>query len=578
MVIEDLWYKNAIFYSLDLETFMDSNGDGVGDFEGLTSRLDYLAALGVDVLWLAPFQPTPNRDNGYDISDYYGVDPRHGSAGDFVEFVHQAKKRGFRVLMDLVVNHTSVDHRWFQEARRDPDSIYRDWYVWSEKRPPDWDTGMVFPGVQKTTWTWEAKVGAYYFHRFYDHQADLDFDNPAVRREVQRIAGYWLELGVDGFRLDAVPFLIEHPGRSGKRGPSSLRFEYLEELRTFTQWRLGESVLLGEANVKPRDSARYFRDGHGLHMMFNFWVNQHLFYALASGDARPLGKALEATRELPPTAQWAQFLRNHDELDLGRLKEPQRQRVFERFGPEPEMQLYHRGIRRRLAPMLGNREQSELAYSMLFALPGTPVIRYGDEIGMGEDLSLEERDAVRTPMQWSSEPGAGFSTASKLVHPLISEGPHSYHHVNVEAQKRDPGSLLRWMSRLIRLRKETPEIGWGSWRLVDSGSAAVLAIAYEWRDTAVLTLHNFSDHPREVTLAWPRNNGTERLLDLMGNDHVDRGARGSFAVPLRAHGYRWFRPSGPDPSLQRSEQAQARKRHGKSGKQQRRKPRKQRSG
>jgi maltose alpha-D-glucosyltransferase / alpha-amylase len=545
-MIDDLWYKNAIVYSLDLETFMDSNGDGVGDFEGLVRRLDYLEALGVDVLWLAPFQCTPNRDNGYDISDYYGVDPRHGSAGDFVELMHQAKKRGFRVIIDLVVNHTSDQHRWFQEARQDPQSPYRDWYVWSPKRPPDWDTGMVFPGVQKATWTRDEKAGAYYFHRFYEHQPDLNFDNPAVRREVRRIAGFWLELGVDGFRLDAVPFLIEHPRSDGKHG--RLRFEYLEELRAFTQWRAGNSVLLGEANVLPRQSARYFAAGRGLHLMFNFWVNQHLFFALASGAVAPLAKALEMTRELPPTAQWAHFLRNHDELDLGRLKEPQRQLVLDRFGPDPDMQLYGRGIRRRLAPMLGNRAHLELAYSLLFALPGTPVLRYGDEVGMGEDLSLDERDAVRTPMQWSAEPGAGFSTATKLVHPLVDEGPFGYRHVNVEDQKRDPDSLLRWTGRMIRLRKETPEIGWGSWRTLDSGSPHVLALAYEWRGNTVLTVHNFADSPREVRLRW-RGDADSRLLDLIGYEHAPRRG-GRYVVTLQAHGYRWFRPAGRDPLLQ----------------------------
>ena len=548
-MIEDLWYKNAVVYSLDLETFMDGDGDGVGDFEGLMRRLDYLEALGVDVLWLAPFQRTPNKDNGYDISDYYAVDGRHGSLGDFVEFMHQAKKRGFRVLIDLVINHTSDQHPWFQEARRDPTSRYREWYVWSAKRPPDWDTGMVFPGVQKATWTRDEKVGAYYFHRFYDHQPDLNFDNPEVRREAQRIAGFWLEIGVDGFRIDAVPFLIEHPRTDGKAARPRLRFDYLEELRTFTQWRLGDSVLLGEANVLPRESARYFADGRGLHMMFNFWVNQHLFLTLASGDCEPLAKALEATRELPPTAQWAHFLRNHDELDLGRLKEEERQAVFARFGPAPEMQLYDRGIRRRLAPMLGSRSLMELAYSLLFALPGTPVMRYGDEVGMGEDLGLPERDAVRTPMQWSPEPGAGFSAAGKLVHPVVTEGPFGHQHVNVEAQKRDPGSLLRWMGRMIRLRKETPEIGWGDWSRLDTGTPHVLALAYRWRDNAVLTLHNFDDRPHEVRLAW-RGVDSDRLLDLLGYEHVER-RRGRFAIQVEAHGYRWFRPAGLHPTLRR---------------------------
>ena len=389
MLLPDLWYRNAVVYSLDLETFQDSDGDGCGDFEGLSRRLDYLESLGVNTVWLGPFQPTPNRDNGYDIADYYGVDPRHGTLGDFVEFLHEAKSRGIRVVMDLVVNHTSDRHPWFRDARRSTSAPYHDWYVWSKKRPPNWKSGMVFPGVQERTWTRAPEVRKYYFHRFYDFQPDLNMENPEVREEVRRIMGFWLALGVAGFRLDAVPFILEKPSADG--GAQPLRFEYLEEMRRFIQWRVGDAVLLGEANVLPEEARRYFSERGGLHMMFNFWVNQHAFYALASGDAKPLTQALRATRTLPPTAQWAQFLRNHDELDLGRLTEEQRQAVFERFGPEPRMQLYDRGIRRRLAPMLGDRRRLELAYSLMFSLPGTPVVYYGEEIGMGDNLALAER-------------------------------------------------------------------------------------------------------------------------------------------------------------------------------------------
>jgi maltose alpha-D-glucosyltransferase / alpha-amylase len=377
-MIEDLWYKNTVIYSLDLETFMDANGDGVGDFEGLTRRLGYLQALGISTIWLSPFQPTPNRDNGYDISDFYGVDPRHGSSGDFVEFMQHAKKRGIEVIMDLVVNHSSDEHRWFQESRTDKHSQYRDWYVWSKKRPANWKTGMVFPGVQKSTWTYDKEARAYYFRRFYEFQPGLNTHNPAVRTEIRRIMGYWLELGVAGFRVDAVPFIIETPYPGGKK--TELNFEYLVEMREFLQWRRGDGILLGEANVLPDETLNYFgKGGERIQMMFNFFVNQHLFYALATADIAPLIGALRATKKLPPGAQWAQFLRNHDELDLGRLTQEQRAKVFERFGPQPEMQLYDRGIRRRLAPMLGNQPQLELAYSVMFSLPGTPVIRYGDE-------------------------------------------------------------------------------------------------------------------------------------------------------------------------------------------------------
>jgi maltose alpha-D-glucosyltransferase / alpha-amylase len=538
-MIEELWYKNTIIYSLDLETFQDSDGDGVGDFDGLMRRLDYLDALDVDTIWLAPFQPTPNRDNGYDISDYYGVDPRHGTAGAFVEFMHEARARGLRVIMDLVVNHTSDRHPWFQEARRDKASPYREWYVWAKKRPADWNQGMVFPGVQKSTWTYDKEARAYYFHRFYEHQPDLNTENPEVRAEIRRIMGYWLQLGVAGFRVDAAPFIIETPGQGGKH--HALRFEYLREMRQFLQWRRGDAVLLGEANVLPKDALPYFgRDGGGIQMMFNFWVNQHLFYALASADVRPLAAALRATKRIPPLAQWAQFLRNHDELDLGRLTAEQRETVFARFGPEASMQLYDRGIRRRLAPMLGGRRQLELAYSLLFSLPGTPVLRYGDEIAMGDDLSLNERDAVRTPMQWTAGPQAGFSEGEQPVHPVVSEGVYDYRRVNVAAQRRDPASFLNWTGAMIRLRKQCPEIGNGDWELLGTGTACVLAMRYDWRGNSLVVVHNFDDRPHEVKIKVGAEGGG-RLVNLISSEECLADSTGAHRLALEAHGYAWFR-------------------------------------
>jgi maltose alpha-D-glucosyltransferase / alpha-amylase len=551
-MIQDLWYRNAIVYSLDLESFMDSDGDGVGDFKGLIRRLDYLESLGVDTLWLAPFQQTPNKDNGYDVSDYYSVDPRHGSGGDFVEFMHQARGRGMKVIIDLVLNHTSDQHEWFRQARSSPDSPFRDWYVWSKERPSDWNQGMVFPGVQRATWTYDRKAGAYYFHRFYKHQPDLNMDNPLVRAEARRVMGFWLQLGVAGFRVDAVPFQIEStvPGK----GEGELKFDYLSEMRSFLQWRVGDAILLGEANVLPKETRKYFEgDGTGgIHMMFNFWVNQHLFYALASADARPLRSALEATRGIPELAQWAQFLRNHDELDLGRLTEEQRARALEAFGPEETMQLYGRGIRRRLAPMLGDRSHLELAYSLLYSLPGTPVMRYGDEIGMGEDLSLNERDAVRTPMQWSAEKNGGFSRAEKTYLPVVSEGVWSYERVNVEAQRRDPGSLLTWTGRMIRLRKECPEIGWGSYEVLDPRCDEVLVMRYDWRGNSLLIVHNFDHQPREavIDVGMP---GCERLSDLLHDEEVPISRSGRVNLSLDAFGYRWFRVGPLNYALHREE-------------------------
>ena len=539
-MIEDLWFKNAIIYNLNIKTFLDVNGDGIGDFEGLARRLNYLDALGVDTIWLAPFQPTPNRDNGYDIKDYYGVDPRFGSSGDFVEFIHQAKKHGIKVLLDLVVNHTSNQHPWFQDARQSKDSRRRDWYVWSKQKPPNWNQGMVFPGVQHRTWTYDRKAKAYYFHRFYDFQPDLNMDNPDVRTEVSRVMGYWLELGVSGFRLDAVPFVIESPDPGFAE--HEMKFEYLREMRRFLQWRKGDAILLGEANVLPEEAENYFGEvGDGIHLMFNFYVNQYSFYALATADTQPLIDALEATRRVHPSSQWAHFLRNHDELDLGRLTEEQRQKVFDRFGPEEHMQLYHRGIRRRLSSMLGSRQQTELAYSLMFSLPGTPVLYYGDEIGMGDDLSLNERDSVRTPMQWTDEdPNAGFSIAEKLVLPVIDEGPYAYTHVNVEDQRRKPDSLLNWMTGLIRLRKECPEIGWGDWEILETGLPQVLGMYYYWRGNSLVVLHNFDEKPYEVKLNLKQKK-EDTLVDMMANEQSIADAKGIHKITLDAYGYRWFR-------------------------------------
>ena len=539
-MLDDLWYKNAVIYSLDLETFMDGNSDGIGDFEGLCNRLDYLHALGLDTIWLAPFQPTPNRDNGYDISDFYGVDPRHGSSGDFVSFIHKARKLGIKVIIDLVVNHTSDEHRWFKEARSSPDNPKRNWYVWSDTRPKNWNKGMVFPGVQKAIWTKDKEAKAYYFHRFYEFQPDLNTDNPEVREEINKIMGYWLELGIAGFRVDAVPFILESSSDKGSEKPK-LHFEYLREMRRFLQWRRGDAVLLGEANVLPEESKKYFgEDGDGIHLMFNFYVNQYTFYALATSDTRPLIKALEATREISPTSQWAHFLRNHDELDLGRLTDEERQTVFDRFGPEKTMQLYDRGIRRRLSPMLGSRQQTELAYSLMFSLPGTPVIRYGDEIGMGDNLDLQERESVRTPMQWTAEKHAGFSKAKTLVHPIIDDGYYSYQHVNVENQRRDPGSLLNWMTSLIRLRKECPEIGYGDWEILDTGYDEILGMRYTWKNKILLIWHNF--HEKSLELVVPEAQaGSVRIADLLSNIESITDDKGRHTITLEAYGYRWFR-------------------------------------
>jgi len=538
-VIHDLWYKNAVIYCLNVETFLDSNGDGVGDFVGLTDRLPYLAGLGVTCLWLLPFFPSPNLDDGYDVSDYYGVHPRTGTFGDFVEFMNHARQLGLRVIVDLVVNHTSDRHPWYKAARKDPDSPYREYYVWSKKRPRNWNQGMVFPGVQKETWTRDPVAKEFYFHRFYDFQPDLNTHNPAVKEELMRIMGFWLQLGVSGFRMDAVPFLIERKGAGVK---PTRDYELLHEMRDFLQWRCRDAIMLAEANVPPGQSMQYFGEqGDRLQMMLNFWVNQRMFYTLATGDTAPLKEALVATYERPYAAQWGVFLRTHDELDLGRLTGLQRARVFEAFAPEKRMQLYNRGIRRRLAPMLNNdRRRIELANSLMFTLPGTPVIRYGDEIGMGDDLRLPERYAARTPMQWSSHRHGGFTSGRRVLRRLVNDPIYGYRHVNVADQRRDPNSLLNWTERIIRTRKECAEISWGDWKILPRLPDPVLGMRYDWNDRSTIVLHNFADRPCAVRL---HVDGPQRcrLVNLLSQDTSEADDSGRHLVQLEPYGYRWFR-------------------------------------
>jgi maltose alpha-D-glucosyltransferase/alpha-amylase len=549
MSIEDLWYKTAVIYCLDVEKFMDGNGDGIGDFEGLNRRLAYLSGLGVTCLWLLPFYASPNRDNGYDVKDYYSIHEKHGSLGDFVEFMNVAKAHGLRVIVDLVASHTSNEHPWFMQARSSPESPFRDWYVWADERPADHKDGVVFPGVQNTTWTYDKEAKKYYFHRFYEFQPDLDTHNPVVRNEIMKIMGFWLELGVSGFRMDAVPFLIE---RKGANVEHEKDYNLLHEMRDFLQWRSGDALLLAEANVPPEESMEYFGDeGDRLQLMLNFPVNQRLWYALATTDLEPLKEALEATRERPKAAQWVQFLRSHDECDLGRLSPEQRQKVFDALAPEPTMQLYDRGIRRRLAAMLqGDRRRLELAFSLLFTLPGTPMMQYGDEIGIWDDLSLPERECARTAMQWTDDRYGGFSTAEHPVVPAIDHPEHGYRQINVADQRRHSNSLLNWTERRIRMRKECPEISWGDYRVIDVGAPEVLAMLYTWRNTSLLTLHNFADAERQACVRLDSANG-RLLADVFDTEHSRPTSAGCHEMTLKPYGHKWFRVGGADTTLER---------------------------
>ncbi|MEJ2852301.1 MULTISPECIES: alpha-amylase family protein [unclassified Saccharothrix] len=499
----DLWWKNAVVYCLDVETFHDSDGDGHGDFRGLTQKIDHLHNLGVTCIWLMPFFPSPDRDDGYDITDFYGVDPRLGTHGDFVEFVRTARDRGMRVIADLVVNHTSDQHPWFEEARSSKDNPRRDWYVWRDQPPPDAEKGVVFPDKEKSLWELDKKTGQYYLHRFYKHQPDLNVANPEVRDEIARVMGFWMELGLSGFRVDAVPFLLEAPIQD-LPDPH----DYLGDLRAFLSRRNGEGVLLGEVNLPYTDTMKFFgsADGVGdeLNMCFDFIGMQQMYLSLARKDASPLTHALKE-RPLPPRdCHWATFVRNHDELTLDKLTEPERQEVFAAFGPDPDMQLYGRGLRRRLPSMLdGDLRRIKMVYSLLFALPGTPVLFYGEEVGMTEDLSQEGRLAVRTPMWWDA----------------------------ARDQRHDQDSLLSWIKQLIRAYRDCPELAWGTYQLIDTPEPAVLAHRCDIDGGTVIAVHNLGDKEADLDLSTVDG----ELTDVF----TEQPVKPKFT--LEPYGCRWLR-------------------------------------
>jgi maltose alpha-D-glucosyltransferase/alpha-amylase len=539
----DLWWKNAVIYCVDTQAFLDTNGDGVGDIDGLTQRIDYLAGLGVTCLWLMPFYPSPERDYGYDVSDYYGVAPKYGSAGDIVELIQTARERGIRVIADLVVNHTSIEHPWFQMARKGH-PIFRDFYVWSDEKPEGAEDGVVFPGKQRGIWSYDRAARSWYMHRFYEFQPDLNINNPLVRNEIHKVIGFWLEIGMSGFRIDAVPFLIEQidPGHPAVKDPH----EYLRDLRDFASRRRGDSMLLAEANEPLDRIATFFGDrGNQMNMLFNFVVNQALYLAFVRHDATPVVDALATLPEIPHESQWAHFIKNHDEATLDRLSDEEREEVFAAFAPKESMRLYGRGIRRRFPTMVeGDRRRLELAYSLLFSLPGTPVLFYGEEIGLGDNPKLADREAVRTPMQWADRNGGGFSTADPKTLPrkLVADGPFGYRELNVEDQRRDKGSLLNWMERLVRTRKEWPAIGWGRWEVLGTRNPSVLAMLCRWDGSSVLSVHNFSDAPARVTVRLPKEDASGRWRHIFGAGDADAPglSNGRLTRELDPYGYHWY--------------------------------------
>jgi trehalose synthase len=547
----DLWWKNAVFYCADVETFYDYDGDGCGDIRGMTERIEYLFDLGVTCLWLMPFYPTARRDDGYDITDFFGVDARLGTHGDFVELVRTAKSTGIRVIIDFVMNHTSDAHPWFKSARRSLDDPYRDHYVWSATKPKSSKKDVVFPDEEDSLWELDTRTDEWYLHHFLKTQPDLNIANTEVQEEISRTLGFWLELGVSGFRVDAVPFLFAKDGAPGDPGVFDPN-QYLGDIRNFVTRRLGDAVLLGEVNLPYKDQLTFFGgpDGDGLNMQFDFIAMQNMYLSLARGDAGPITSALQERPALDVTSQWANFVRNHDELTLDKLSKGERKEVFDAFGPDPDMQLYGRGLRRRLPSMLGgDQRRMRMTYSLAFSLPGTPVLFYGEEIGMAENLDIPGRLAVRTPMQWTGGRNGGFSGATKrrLTRPL-PDGLYGPDRVNAADQRHDHQSFWWFMRNLIYTYRQQPEIGWSTVDILEQPNPAVLAhVCREKSGWAMVALHNFG---AEGCIVPVRLDGTPSgsvlvdLLDDLSEHELD--AKSSVDIGLEPYGYRWLRLRSPD--------------------------------
>lgn len=532
---KDLWYKNAIIYGVDVGLFQDADGDGVGDLEGLIDRLGYIESLGVNCIWLMPIVQTPGRDNGYDVSDYLALDPDVGDFGQLAEFVALAADRGIRVIFDLVLNHSSNEHPWFLKAREEPDSREHGFYIWADEPAPPLDgRGPIFPGEEDSVWAKDEVSGRWYYHRFYHFQPDLNHENGELRKEIERILRFWLQLGASGFRIDAASHMVEPKGRPGAEIEAG--HAVLKELRAFADRTAVGTLLIGEADEGADSLGSFFGEGDELHALLNFLMNNYLFLALARGEAEPIRFALELLPKIPSTSHWINFLRNLDELDLERLSGEQRQEVFEAFAPDEDMRIFGRGIRRRIAPMLGNYQaRLKMAYSLLFALPGSPVIIYGDEIGMGDDLSLKGRSAVRVPMQWSADREyGGFSSATPVRKP-VAKGEFGFPTVNVEQQDHDPQSLLNWIRQLARLRRRHRKVGGAAPQMIDTQNRNVVGIGYAADDEVLVTLHNLGKRKAELQVALPKAWATRGRV--VHSSAANSGESIDLAAPLQLEGY-----------------------------------------
>ena len=542
--MDDLWYKDAIFYELHVKAFQDGNDDGIGDFQGLTERLGYIQDLGVTCLWLLPFYPSPLRDDGYDIADYHDISSVYGKMPDFQRFLDEAHQRGLQVITDLVVNHTSDQHPWFQEARRDPASPRRDYYVWSDTDQKYRGARIIFVDTETSNWTWDPVAGAYYWHRFFDHQPDLNYDNPEVQLAMLDVMHFWLDKGLDGFRCDAVPYLFEREGTTCENLPETHAF--LKRLRAALDAQYRGRILLAEANQWPKDVRPYFGEGDEFHMAFHFPLMPRLFMAVHCADRRPITDMFLHTPPIPESCQWCLFLRNHDELTLEMCTDPERDYMYYAYAQAPGMKL-NIGIRRRLAPLLENdRRKIELLNSLLFTLPGTPIIYYGDEIGMGDNIHLGDRNGVRTPMQWAADRNAGFSRAdpAQLYSPVIADPLYGYEAVNVEAQLRTPSSLLHWMRRLVATRKKTRVFGRGSLRFLRPNNTRVLAHLREYEGETILVVHNLANSAEPVLLDLQEYQGAVPV-EMLGDARFPVIGDGRYFLSLAPYGFYWFRLDKP---------------------------------
>ena len=541
---DTLWYKDAVFYEVPVRSFFDGSNDGSGDFTGLTQKLPYIRDLGVDCIWLLPFYPSPLRDDGYDIADFYGVHPDYGTLDDFRAFLERAHDLGMRVIADMVMNHTSDQHPWFQEARRDPQSPYRQYYVWSDDPNLYRDARIIFTDTEISNWTFDPVAGQYYWHRFFSNQPDLNFENPAVQQTMLDIIAYWLDFGLDGFRCDAVPYLYERDGTNCENLPET--HEYLKRVRRFVDEHYPGRILLAEANQWPADVAAYFGHGDEFHMAFHFPIMPRIFMAIRREERMPLIEIMEQTPDIPELCQWGMFLRNHDELTLEMVTDAERDYMYYEYAKDPRMRV-NIGIRRRLAPLAENgRRQMELLNSILFSMPGSPILYYGDEIGMGDNYYLGDRNGVRTPMQWSSDRNAGFSRTdpARLYSPIIMDPVYGYQSINVEAQERTPTSLLNWIKRMIRVRRKYPAFGRGSLEFIGGGNAKVLAYIRRYEEQTLLIVLNLSRFVQCTEVDLTRFAGMEPV-ELIGETRFPAITERPYFFTLGPHTFYWFRLERP---------------------------------